>query len=247
MNKQSYPNPNNKCQQWDLNHCCICYPCCFKGITGPTGPQGEPGPRGMTGPAGQTGPKGTTGATGPRGITGATGATGPRGATGPTGATGPMGITGPTGATGATGATGRIADFADFYSIMPPDNEEDIAVGSDVPFNQDGPTSGTTITRINATSFQLKEIGTYFISFQVNVDQSGQLALTLNGVELENAVSGRASGTSQIAGLSIIKTTEENSVLTIRNPVGNSTALTLTPLAGGTKPISSHLVIIQLA
>ena len=126
MNKQSYPNPNNKCQQQDINPCCVCYPCCFKGITGPTGPQGEPGPRGMTGP---------TGATGPRGVTGSTGATGP------------------TGPTGATGATGRIADFADFYSIMPPDNEEDIAVGSDVPFNQDGPTSGTTITRINATSF----------------------------------------------------------------------------------------------
>lgn len=37
-----------------------------------------------------------------------------------------------------------------------------------------------------------------------------------------------------------------NLVLTIRNPSGNSTSLTLTPVAGGIRPVSAHLTIIQL-
>jgi len=37
-----------------------------------------------------------------------------------------------------------------------------------------------------------------------------------------------------------------NSALTVRNPAGNAAALTITPLAGGTRPVSAHLTIIQL-
>lgn len=57
---------------------------------------------------------------------------------------------------------------------------------------------------------------------------------------------GRATGTSAIVGLKIITTTEENSVLTVRNPTGNAATLRITPLAGGTRPVSAYLVIIQL-
>lgn len=35
-------------------------------------------------------------------------------------------------------------------------------------------------------------------------------------------------------------------VLTVRNPAGNAAALTITPLAGGTRPVSAHLVITQI-
>ena len=59
-------------------------------------------------------------------------------------------------------------------------------------------------------------------------------------------VVGRATGTSQITGMSIISTQTENSVLTVRNPSGNAAALTITPLGGGTRPISAHLMITQL-
>lgn len=83
--------------------------------------------------------------------------------------------------------------------------------------------------------------------FQVNVDESGQLVLTLNGQELGYTVVGRGTGTSAIIGMVLITTDCEDSVLTVRNPEGNSTALTLTPLAGGTQPITSRLIIIQLA
>ena len=46
--------------------------------------------------------------------------------------------------------------------------------------------------------------------------------------------------------MSIITTTSANSILTVRNPAGNSTALTITPLSDGTRPVSAHLVITQI-
>lgn len=76
--------------------------------------------------------------------------------------------------------------------------------------------------------------------------EAGQLILTLNGADLAYTVSGRATGTSQIIGMALVQTTVINSILTVRNPAGNSTALTITPVAGGTRPVSAHLVITRL-
>lgn len=116
---------------------------------------------------------------------------------------------------------------------MPPDNAATVAHGTDVSFPQDGPNSGSGITRIGADSFNLSEIGDYQIFFQVSITEAGQLELTLNGVPLAYTVVGRATGTSQIVGMAIVTTTSINSILTVRNPADNSTALTITPLAGG--------------
>ncbi|GLB60441.1 hypothetical protein NCCP133_25730 [Cytobacillus sp. NCCP-133] len=90
------------------------------------------------------------------------------------------------------------------------------------------------IVRATADLFTLSEIGTYQVLFQVSVDEPGQLILTLNGDDLAYTVVGRATGTSQIVGMALVQTSVINSILTVRNPAGNSTALTITPLAGGT-------------
>lgn len=82
--------------------------------------------------------------------------------------------------------------------------------------------------------------------FEVSVDEAGQLLLTLNGADLPYTVVGRATGASQIVGMAIVTTTVVNSILTVRNPAGNAAALTITPLAGGTRPVSAHLVITQI-
>ena len=129
---------------------------------------------------------------------------------------------------------------------MPADNAATVAPGTDVDFPQDGPTSGTDIVRTGADSFNLSAIGTYQVLFQVSVTEAGQLILTLNGADLAYTVVGRATGTSQIVGMALVQTTVINSILTVRNPAGNSTALTITPLAGGTRPVSAHLVITRL-
>jgi hypothetical protein len=84
------------------------------------------------------------------------------------------------------------------------------------------------------------------VAFAVSVDEAGQLILTLNGADLAYTVAGRATGTSQIVGEALVETTSINSILTVRNPAGNSTALTVTPLAGGTRPVSATLIIEQL-
>ena len=158
-------------------------------------------------------------------------------------ATGSAGESGPV---GPPGPSGGVLNFADFYALMPPDNSATVAPGTDVSFPQNGPNSGSGIVRTGPSSFNLSLIGSYQILFQVSVTEAGQLLLTLNGADLEYTVVGRATGTSQIVGMAIVTTTVINSILTVRNPAGNATALTITPLAGGTRPVSSHLVITQL-
>ncbi|WP_411953840.1 collagen-like protein [Alkalibacillus sp. S2W] len=189
-----------------------------------------PGPRGPAGPEGPPGPQGATGPEGPQGETGPEGPQGPQGETGETGPAGPA---------------GGVLSFADFYALMPPDNAATVAPATDVSFPQDGPTSGTDILRVNDTTFNLAEIGIYQVLFQASIAEAGQLILTLNGADLAYTVVGRATGTSQIVGTALVETSVIDSLLTVRNPAGNATALTLTPLAGGTRPVSAHLVITR--
>jgi len=222
------------------------------GAVGPQGPAGVAGPTGLQGPAGETGPVGPqgpigeTGPVGPQGPAGETGPVGPQGPIGETGPVGPQGPVGETGPAGPQGPAGGVLSYADFYALMPPDNAATVAPGTDVSFPQDGPNSGSGIARSGPDSFNLAEIGTYQVLFQVSVTEAGQLILTLNGEDLEYTVAGRVTGVSQIVGMAIVETTVINSVLTVRNPEGTAAALTITPLAGGTRPVSAHLVITQI-
>ena len=163
------------------------------------------------------------------------------GASGATGAQGPKGDSGATGATGATGA----AAYAEFFALMPPDNAATVAPGTAVQFPQDGPQAGD-VSRTGASTFNIATPGTYRVAFSVSVTEAGQLAVALNGLELPYTVSGRATGTSQISGEALVTTVVPNSLISIVNPVGNSTALTITPLAGGTHPVGASLIVQQL-
>jgi hypothetical protein len=127
---------------------------------------------------------------------------------------------------------------------MPPDNAATVASGTDVPFPQDGPSSAGGIGRLTPTAFHLVEPGTYQVMFNVSVDEAGQLVLRLNNVDLAYTVVGRATGTSQIGGTSLVTTTLPNSFLTVRNV--SAGVLTITPVAGGPQPVSAHLVITQI-
>ena len=233
-------------------HCCSC-PCCCHCPKGSRGPQGPPGARGLRGQQGATGPRGLPGPPGigipgPAGVAGPPGAAGPQGPQGEPGPAGAQGIQGPI---GPQGLPGGVLAFADFYALMPPDNAVPVAPGSDVDFPNDGPNGGAQIFRTGADTFNLSAIGVYQVLFQVSVDEAGQLVLTLNSgagaAELAYTVVGRATGTSQIVGLALVQTSVVNSILTVRNPASEPTALTITPLAGGTEPVSAHLVITRLA
>lgn len=145
-------------------------------------------------------------------------------------------------------SSGIIA-YSDFFGLMPGDNPATVAPGTAVEFPQNGSTNGV-ITRVNASTFNLKNIGTYEVQFQVSVTEAGQLEIALDSgsgfVELLPTVVGRATGASQIVGLCLIDTTSMNTKLSIINPSGNASALTITPLAGGNQSVSCHLVIKQI-
>lgn len=267
--KNDCNNKSSCCDDKDKNPCVFCPPgpqgpIGERGPIGPQGPRGFQGPRGPQGPAGEVGPvgpqgpigetgaqgpagePGPAGPQGPRGFQGLPGPQGPAGEAGPVGPQGPIGETGAQGPAGPQGIPGGVLGYADFYALMPPDNSATVAPGTDVSFPQNGPIANTNIGRLGPSSFNLGPIGTYQILFQVSVTEAGQLVLTLNGQDLEYTVAGRATGTSEIVGMAIVSTTAVNSVLTVRNPAGNAAALTVTPLAGGTRPVSAHLVITQI-
>jgi hypothetical protein len=139
-----------------------------------------------------------------------------------------------------------VIAFADFYALMPSDNSATIAAGSAIAFPNAGPTSSSSITAISNTQFQLSDIGTYMVTWQVSINEAGQLVLELNGTENLATVVGRATGTSQIVGNRIITTLTSNTILRVVNPIGNPTVLTVTTTAGGARPASASLVIMRL-
>ena len=127
--------------------------------------------------------------------------------------------------------------------MMPYDNSSTIAAGSAIEFPNNGPTNNINITRISPSTFNLSAIGIYEIIFNVSITEPGQLIIVINGIEQLYTVVGRATGTSQIIGNSLVSTNIPNSILSINNPLGNSTALTITPIAGGNNTVSAHLII----
>ena len=126
------------------------------------------------------------------------------------------------------------------------DNAATVAVGSSVAFPRSNVTS-TGITAVNDTQFNLVSVGTYQIFFQVTINEPGQLVIALNGTPLAYTVVGRATGTSQLVGMSFVTTTTVNSTISIMNPPGNLTALTVTPISGGFSAVSATLMITRMA
>jgi len=169
------------------------------------------------------------------------------GCPGPQGPQGPQGIQGPVGPIGPMGLP-AVTNYSDFFALMPGDNTATVAAGTAVQFPQNGASNGV-ITRLTASTFNLPNVGVYLVLFQVSITEAGQLEVALGGVGQGSTVAGRATGTSQIVGISLVPTTSINNVLSIINPLGNSPALTITPFAGdsSTNPVSAHLVIAQIA
>ncbi len=149
-----------------------------------------------------------------------------------------------------------MSAYAEFYALMPSDNATTVGAGVPVQFPEGGPSTGAITRRagnafIEATEFSLPSIGTYRVAFSVSVTEPGQLVLALNSgggmVELPYTVYGRATGTSEISGEALVTASLAGSTLELRNPAGNTPALTITPLAGGTHSVVASLVIQQLS
>jgi hypothetical protein len=172
------------------------------------------------------------------------------GAPGSVGPAGLDGAMGPRGATGPEGPAGSLA-YAEFYALMPGDDAATVGAGAPIQLPQTGPTTGAIARRGgSSTEFLLPNIGTYRVAFSVSVSEPGQFVLAVDSgsgmVELPYTVYGRATGTSQISGEALVATTVPKSALELRNPAGNTPALTITPIAGGTHAVAASIVIQQL-
>jgi hypothetical protein len=134
---------------------------------------------------------------------------------------------------------------------MPTDNAGFIAIGAPILFPNDGFSQGS-ITRDPASlgSFVLNNVGTYRIDFYATVTESAQLILALDTgsgvVEIPNSVVGRATGTSIISGFIFLQVVVPGSKISLRNPVGNNIPITITPSSGGTRAISSRIIINRI-
>jgi hypothetical protein len=120
-------------------------------------------------------------------------------------------------------------------TVSYPDNSDPIEQYSAVEFPHTSVATGITN---NTTEFELPEIGVYEITWQVPVDQEGQLELWLDGgagaTGLASTVVGRRTGNTQIVGNTIIQTTTANSLLSVRNP--NPEALIIPPYERAGEP-----------
>lgn len=145
-------------------------------------------------------------------------------------------------------ANSFVQTFVEFYALMPSNNVATIAAGSSVGFPQNGSTSGH-ITRSSTTpisKFIIPDIGTYDITWQVSIAEPGQLVLMVNGIEDARTVVGRATGTSQIIGNTLLTTSALNTIVSVNNPSGNPIALTVSPISGGTHAVSASIIIKRL-
>ena len=141
------------------------------------------------------------------------------------------------------GQKGGAVSYQDFYALMPSDNFATVPFNGAIEFPQTA-VSNSIITRISPSAFNLPDIGTYEISFQASIQEQTQLGIFLNGALLSSSVVGRATGATQIVGSSLVTTTLVNSLLSINNL--GFIAITMAPNAGGTNPVSAHLIIKKL-
>ena len=158
----------------------------------------------------------------------------------------------------ATGG-GITPSAAEFFGLTGPVNDyaATIAIDAPVPFPQNGSATGTSVTRqgILLDTFNLVDIGIYLISWQGSFTEPGQLTLCMDptgvfasvaATRVANTTVGRATGTSQIAGNTLLTTTVINTQIRIYNDASPA-ALTVTVTPGGTEFQGVSLTIVRIA
>lgn len=163
---------------------------------------------------------------------------------GPVGPQGPIGPEGPIGPQGMQGDPGSFAAYAEFYANPSAENEVTIAPSADVKFPQDGPNSATDISRISNSSFNLEKTGAYLVFFEVSTMDECQLVITLNDEEVEYTIVGKDNKSTQLVGMSIVVTTSDNTILTIRNPSDSNNSFSLISPSCEKCPRTAHLIIL---
>jgi hypothetical protein len=130
------------------------------------------------------------------------------------------------------------------------DNPDAILPGESIHFPSPITNAYGSIQRVvgSTSQFVLPPGGVYEITFQVTVNNTGQLVIVLNGSELLYTVVGKP-GSGNIIGMSIISTPlTGDSIISIQNPLSAPSGGIKVDEATGalSEPLSCHLIIKQL-
>jgi hypothetical protein len=130
------------------------------------------------------------------------------------------------------------------------DNPDDVSPGSAVNFPRPSVNPYGAIQRSSDSEFTLPPNSVFEITFQVGVQNTGELVVVLNGQEQLMTVVGKSGG-GLLVGVSIIKTPAAgDSKLSINNPsTATPGGLKIDESSGAalSQPLSCHLIIKQLA
>ena len=242
-NPMNLNNPNQRCEKHpnkcndikpDIDSDKCKYKCkckckrheCRRARDGRDGRDGTPGLPGCDGEDGEDGCDGEDGEDGEDGRDGRDGSQGPPGSQGSPGESGSPGID-------------AVVCFSNFYTIVTTGPPVHIVAGSSIIFDTDGPSNGI-ITRVNTTQFNLPNIGTYEIYFEVNINGTPDSVVVINGTEIAYTNTNTQSG--EIVRTFLIVTTTINSIISINNPAASTTDIILS-----NKVSANHLIIKQIA
>jgi hypothetical protein len=131
------------------------------------------------------------------------------------------------------------------------DNPDDIEPGESIHFPNPATNPYGTIQRLSGTSpteFLLPANSVFEITFQVTIQNTGELVVVLNGIEQLMTIVGKSGG-GQVVGMSIVSTPDGvSSVLSINNPSSATSGGLKVDAATGalTEPLSCHLIIKQI-
>jgi len=198
--------------------------------------------------------------------------TGPTGAAGGNGGlTGPTGASGETGPIGITGPTGPGVNYGFFYGYTTGTDAPGggttyaatIAPGVAINFPIVGAASGVTINNPGSatiqtfnTQFLLATAGVYEVTYSIQTTEPGQWQAVFTPNPPTNVVLGSTQGDFNPTdgghpisqSFMVTSSGGPTQVLSIINPAGNSTALTITPANGSqTHANMPSLVIKQVA
>lgn len=168
----------------------------------------------------------------------------------PSGSEGPQGIPGPIGPPGPAGPP-IVGSTAMFFGTttgtgsLGNDYAATIAAGAPVPFPLNGPAIGPAISRSSASTFIVATTGIYEVSWGVAFVEPSQLQITVNGFAVDSTTTLSGAGT-QINTNRVIVSMVAGDTLSIINPVGNATALTVQPADGSLTHAQAPNLIIML-
>jgi hypothetical protein len=156
----------------------------------------------------------------------------------------------------SSGGAPIAPNLAEFYGLTsgtgnggPNDYAATVGVGTPVVFPRTNVVIGSTPITLGAlgATFTVHVAGTYRIFFRVHTTEPGQLQLTQNGTALAYTTVANMNPTAgghPIVGDSFV-TAATGDVFAVLNPIGNSTALTITPADGSETWANAQTVTIQ--